>query len=742
MTEMTMHPMTRGLIHQQRSYATQAYQGENLTADLAGRILTLGVTLLIHAELVRRVVNLCFLTILHTFSQSHLKELNQERVQCFTAFTMWREFFAALFKKNMLIKPFDAPTIEIVVEESEGIHQRPKPALQNKAPESAPAPVFAAAAPSVAIEEERKKPELIIELVPERGDSAESENQVPPAPVSAATSRPPSPKRSTSPQSPASSGWNIVSPAEGAPAATAAPPAATAPSQGGWGWFNRFWGSGAPAAEAPAAPQDPVAEENESVIRKQLEDERGAVQKQFDSETVPSFHLTDGPSTLAEPSKMIRCIRNHKVIDGFKIGMCQSGVESEPLDSTQFAEAFELKTESGTHDVFVAGNIEALKGSKAAIYLKNHFVPTLSRLLHQHNLDELSVKGTRNALHLVFSELRKLYRSDFGDTPHMNDQAFGTIALVLDGAIWTANLGKGGAILVNVNPKDRQSEQFIQQLALHNSPEAECFGALSDCTPRIFTTPIGKSRHLIFAGSALIEFGSVRGIGREVRKNQEQLLETLAYNLVFTGLSGSKHQKVSCMIIEMPDHVQIGSSTNGSRLHLETPSEPSVDELSSAKDLAYSTGHHPQESGEIDMDAVLKEMEEELKPQPPTPISPPIQPAAAPSAPKPTPIAVYDSPLSPASEENSPPFRPRGDESAAARLAARMARSPDSDKLSPPVVVDLDRLSEGWHDVEAEQPKRRTPSPVVVHPSPPISPEGSDFELVPPITGLSNSNLQ
>ncbi len=98
---------TRGLYTYQCGFYEKASKNQTLgsvvATNLVGRVLTLAISLILHAEAVYRAVAVCFLTIKESFSKSNLELLQQQKQECSVAYSESMKSLIALFYRQILI---------------------------------------------------------------------------------------------------------------------------------------------------------------------------------------------------------------------------------------------------------------------------------------------------------------------------------------------------------------------------------------------------------------------------------------------------------------------------------------------------------------------------------------------------------------------------------------------------------------------------------------------------------------
>jgi hypothetical protein len=218
----------------------------------------------------------------------------------------------------------------------------------------------------------------------------------------------------------------------------------------------------ASAAYSPR-PEAPVAEGRNSPhsteiaaaeVRDALDEEMFAVRRAQRSEA---------EGVLLRPPGTWRCFETDprwhlcsETIGTATVGMCQFAHPEHALKGEFISSSFDLRIGERAHSFQLFASIEALEGPRAAQFVRNRLPVVLARLLQNHNVGEPSELGVHRALKSVFAELDKEFREE--NRPFLDrysgrcvaqDGAAVVLTLLLDGQVWTANLGNGGAVLIH-----------------------------------------------------------------------------------------------------------------------------------------------------------------------------------------------------------------------------------------------------------------------------------------------------
>jgi len=266
-------------------------------------------------------------------------------------------------------------------------------------------------------------------------------------------------------------------------------------------------------------------------------------------------------------------------VGGCDVGFCHYIGRRPTMEDEHLATTFELQINGKNYPVKLFGIFDGHGGPEASKFLKEHLKDKLHKTLLEMCVDGLSDENIWNALKITLVRLDQEFKGESGSTA--------TMAMVLDGKLWTANVGDSRIILDNrgeifqltedANPTDERYEKGIKNRggAVYWNMGMRVNGAIAvaraigdhfvngalSARPKITMTPLDKIRrgsHLILACDGIYDVASSRQIGFAVRDHAHNPPETLARNIVHSAFEAQSGDNLSAMIINLvPRHISL-----------------------------------------------------------------------------------------------------------------------------------------------------------------------------------------
>ena len=520
-----MSPLTRGLFDRQQRFQKEAGNDSSLVGivkvNLVGRVIRLGMALVLHAEAVSRAVYICFLSMQYCFNKSNKSLIEKQKVEGSTAMTVSLRAFFSIFYRKLL----------------DGITIASPPAPQ---PLAASAPI--STAPVVSVPEQPSQPPVIsvVQVQPEQNGSQapQPEPSQQPIVVQAPQSEavPPVVAPISNPQPIQHIQAPVINPAHfGAHLPSQdSPPRQVSENInhidendqfeqeigeeiGSLDSYSHiesdFSYSQLGISGSVSQPQTPgrnrlprptqeqktgltadeqarldeawklkenqlnaFREENKllniSEVELHLVNEMMFAGRnvhrpytQLKLETGPDHH-----SQNQDPKWKI----SHSNTSGMGVGICQYAENPRELKAQYLITNFNLNIADTTYPVRLLGLFDPLIGSRASDYLSQNLTTALTQKLTAFNTSKLSDDGIYNAIKTTFLELNREFietnkdkRADETFRDFIADQgSSATVVMIIDNKLWTAQLGntrgafnKGDdAVQLNVD----QIPQFYQ----------------------------------------------------------------------------------------------------------------------------------------------------------------------------------------------------------------------------------------------------------------------------------------
>ncbi len=519
---MQMSPLTRELTH----YRAELYKDlpqdtaiEKIKTGLYGRVLVLGISLILHAEAVCRAVYLCFLHLQEIFSSSD-EQLQKHWAYTEMAYAESLKSFFGLFDKKALIQQ-QAPQIceeqsqallpQIIPQEEPQIHKLPEELVivqpQHAIPKQ-PEPDIAGVLGYVVVQHPdapKVEPELKIHedyFVDDDEKRPLDESEIPldfhggHFGLLRGLGKTDGDSSSTDGSGDSPKGPRVSQDFNG----------------------RRFVG-----AESPeATPRD---ESSDDDVERQLylaSYEAGhqlttdrQILFQFHPQAFDKWELGGG----LDP------------VNQYPVGFCSSAKDT-PLAAKHLFCTLEVKIKGRTHLVPLFGVFDPIANQSAAEFLYEHLEAALSKSLSKHNRQGWTPTGICKAIRSAIKTL-----SD--DFTTLNSSSSLTIALLIGTQLWVAQLGTSGAIL------DSKGQEILLSTSSNTA-----FGR-KNSKLKITRNDLGPNNTLILGTSSIFETTDAKSIVRWVSTHKTRSPKDLAYDIASSVARETPQQNkpISCLVV-------------------------------------------------------------------------------------------------------------------------------------------------------------------------------------------------
>lgn len=265
-------------------------------------------------------------------------------------------------------------------------------------------------------------------------------------------------------------------------------------------------------------------------------------------------------------------------VGGYHVGFCHYIGRRSTMEDEHLATAFDLNVNGKVYPVRLFGIFDGHGGPEAAKFLKERLKGKLEQTLLEMNRNGLTDEGIWNALKLTFVRLNQEFRG------HGPSGSTATVALVLDGKLWTANAGdsrivldNGGEILQlteDAEPSNPRYKKGIVNrggdvwwrgggmrvngiLAVPRAIGDHLLNGAISARPKITMIPLTRVRpgsHLVLACDGVYDVASSRQIGgavRDHRDQRDQTPERIARNIVNSAYQALSTDNLSGMVVQL-----------------------------------------------------------------------------------------------------------------------------------------------------------------------------------------------
>ncbi|MBX7065896.1 MAG: protein phosphatase 2C domain-containing protein [Parachlamydiales bacterium] len=296
-------------------------------------------------------------------------------------------------------------------------------------------------------------------------------------------------------------------------------------------------------------------------IQGKLEREWTMAQEQMGAEEDGAFRYIEGNFGHKETDR----------VGGLDVGICHYIGRRPEMEDEHIATSFHVMINGQVHSGKLFGIFDGHGGRGASRYLRDHLQAKLQEKLEQFNSAGLTDEEIWNALKLSFVELNNEFNEQSGSTA--------TVAMILDGQLWTANVGDSRTILQNGDEIQQLSqdanlddERYVHGIRARGGEVWPVRGVLRvngilavargfgdkftngamSARPKITKLPLDRiqpNSRLILACDGIYDVASTRQVGNAARQNIS--CEKLAQNIVSSAYAAGSGDNLSAMVVNL-----------------------------------------------------------------------------------------------------------------------------------------------------------------------------------------------
>ncbi len=304
-----------------------------------------------------------------------------------------------------------------------------------------------------------------------------------------------------------------------------------------------------------------------NLIQKKLAKELGKAQEQMRLQIVGPFENQNVPN----PADLNQL---HQVVGRYPVGICQTQGRRFFMEDEHLANSLLLRG----IEIPIFGIFDGHGGKSAATFVMSSLKDALKKNLEKFNPNGFTDEGIWNALKMTFVDLNHDYDGDAGTTA--------TVSIILNGKLWTANVGDSRAILVrngettqlteDAKPDDNRYKKGIMDrggyvtlldtyrvngnLAVARSVGDHKLNGAVSARPKITAIPVADippGSFLCIGCDGLFDVASSRQVGRYLWRNREDQggipanPNYLADILVDNAYKGGSMDNISAMVVRL-----------------------------------------------------------------------------------------------------------------------------------------------------------------------------------------------
>lgn len=294
------------------------------------------------------------------------------------------------------------------------------------------------------------------------------------------------------------------------------------------------------------------------LIADKLQKQYERAQNQAAQESDKAFRYLTAPRSFLGQAHTER-------VSGYEVGVCHYIGRRPTMEDEHLATAFDLNIQGRVYPVQLFGVFDGHAGNEASIYLKQNLKRELQRTLHEFCSNGLTDEAIWNALKITFFRLDTNFRAQSGSTA--------TMAMILNGKLWTANVGDSRTILDNgiqlsedAKPDDPYYKKGIENrggAVFHhringNLAVARAVGDHSItgvcARPKITACPLAgipPGSHLVLTCDGIYDVSSTRQVAAAVQAHKARPAEELARNIVYSAYEAQSGDNLSALVVKM-----------------------------------------------------------------------------------------------------------------------------------------------------------------------------------------------
>lgn len=305
-------------------------------------------------------------------------------------------------------------------------------------------------------------------------------------------------------------------------------------------------------------PVDMRSQAEDPQVVEKLQKQFKLAQDQAAKETDKAFHYLQAPVNFQGEA-------HKEKVGKYEVGVCHCIGRRPTMEDEHLSTSFNLNIKGKAHPVQLFGVFDGHGGRQAAAFVKKNLEQELHNTLNEFCVNGLTDKDIFNALKITFVRLDKKFKERSGTTA--------TVAIILDGKLWTANVGDSRTILDNgiqlsedAEPADPRYKKGIEkrggrvffnringQLGVARAIGDHNVTGVSP-KPKITVLPLSmvpSQSHLILTCDGVYDVASTRQVAEAVKTHKNQSVTELAKNIVYSAYQAASEDNLSALVIKL-----------------------------------------------------------------------------------------------------------------------------------------------------------------------------------------------
>jgi protein phosphatase 1L len=266
-------------------------------------------------------------------------------------------------------------------------------------------------------------------------------------------------------------------------------------------------------------------------------------------------------------------------IGGYSVGIAHAQGRRPTMEDEHLATSFTLAVGGRRYPVQLFGIFDGHGGRDAARFVRDNLRAKLQEALVECNSGRLSEEGIWNALKKTTTQLNEEFKQRCGQTANAQGTT-ATIAMILDGNLWTANVGDARTVLDNqgtpfqltedAKPDDPRYKKGIEKrggsvvtvdgvarinrvLAVARAIGDNAVRGVNP-SPKITKKPLSEIRpgsHLILCCDGVYDVARTKDVVHAVRTHRNTSAGNLARNIIYSSHQAGSTDNLSALVVKL-----------------------------------------------------------------------------------------------------------------------------------------------------------------------------------------------
>lgn len=340
--------------------------------------------------------------------------------------------------------------------------------------------------------------------------------------------------------------------------------------------FFRWFLNGCGLCETLPPSLSPSERENrlskkDAAIQHSLNGQMQRNAEQMAHEPQKSFQYVNAPGTWNA---------HEERVGNMQVGVAHAQGRRPTMEDEHLASSFDLVIGRGRYPVQLFGIFDGHGGPMASLFVRDRLQQKLVETLVEFNREGLSEAGIWRALKMTCVRLNRDFKN-LNETIANAQGTTATVAMILDGHLWTANVGDSRTVLDNygtpvqlthdAKPNDARYRRGIEHrggkvVNVHGVPRVNgdlavaraigdhrLHGAIS-ARPKITRKPMSEIQpesHLILCCDGIYDVARTIDVVGAAHANRHLSPGTLAKNIIYSAWQAGSTDNLSALVVKL-----------------------------------------------------------------------------------------------------------------------------------------------------------------------------------------------